>query len=78
MKPELSLADIDALPVVMDVVTAGKVLGLGRTKSYELAKADQFPCRLIRVGKSYLVPTADLLTLLGLNPDRGSTEIAKE
>ncbi|GAA4617177.1 hypothetical protein GCM10023195_76550 [Actinoallomurus liliacearum] len=73
MKRELSLADIDTLPVVMDLVSAGKVLGLGRTKSYELAKKGQFPCRLIRVGKSYLVPTADLLALLGLNPDRGST-----
>lgn len=78
MKPELSLADINALPVVMDVVSAGKVLGLGRTKSYELAKTGRFPCRLIRVGKSYLVPTAELLALLGLHPDHGSTDTTTE
>lgn len=73
MKPGLSLADIDELPVVLDLVTAGRALGLGRTKSYQLAKTGQFPCRLIRAGKTYLVPTAELLTLLGLTPQRGST-----
>ena len=77
MKPTLSLADIDTLPVVMDLVTAGRALGLGRTKSYELARAGAFPCRIIRVGKSYLVPTAELLTLLGLGPDRSGTDTAK-
>jgi predicted DNA-binding transcriptional regulator AlpA len=74
----LPLADIHTLPVVMDVVRAGQVLGLGRTKSYELAKTGRFPCRVIRVGKSYLVPTAELLTLLGLHPDRGSAETTTE
>jgi hypothetical protein len=78
VKPGLSLADIDELPVVMDLVTAGRALGLGRTKSYELAKAGQFPCRLIRVGKSYMVPTAELLTLLGLDPHRPGSHTAKE
>jgi hypothetical protein len=70
----LSLADIDALPAVVDVVTAGRALGLGRTKSYELARAGDFPCRLIRVGKTYLVRTAELITLLGLTPRSGSTD----
>jgi hypothetical protein len=78
VKPTLSLADIDTLPVVMDLVTAGRALGLGRTKSYELAKTGQFPCRLIRVGKAYLVPTAELLSLLGLNPDRPGADNAPE
>lgn len=78
MKAALSLADLDALPAVVDVVTAGRALGLGRTKSYELARAGQFPCRLIRVGKTYLVPTAELLTLLGLTPQRGGTDTATE
>jgi hypothetical protein len=77
VKPTLSLADIDTLPVVMDLVTAGRALGLGRTKSYELARAGAFPCRIIRVGKSYLVPTAELLTLLGLGPDRPGSDTAK-
>lgn len=41
---ELSLGDIDTLPVVMNVVTAGEAFGLGRTKRYELAKTGWFPC----------------------------------
>ncbi|WP_395108363.1 helix-turn-helix domain-containing protein [Actinomadura sp. SCN-SB] len=53
---------------MVDLVTAGRVLGLGRTKTYQLARAGEFPCRIIRVGKSYLVPTAELLALLGLDP----------
>lgn len=65
MKAGMSLAELGELPAVVDVVTAGKALGLGRTKSYQLARAGEFPCRVLRVGKTYLVPTAELLTLLG-------------
>jgi hypothetical protein len=62
----LTLAEISGLPAVTDLVTAGRALGLGRTKAYELARAGQFPCPVIRTGKTWLVPTAGLLTLLGL------------
>jgi hypothetical protein len=61
----MSLAELGDLPAVIDVVTAGRALGLGRTKSYELARTGDFPCRVLRVGKAYLVPTPELLTLLG-------------
>lgn len=67
VKRGLSPAEISTLPAVIDLVTAGRALGLGRTKSYQLARAGDFPCRILRVGNSYLVPTADLLTLLGLD-----------
>jgi len=62
----LTLAELLALPAVTDLVTAGKALGIGRSASYELAQAGRFPCRVIRAGKSYRVPTAGLLTLLGM------------
>ncbi|WP_345438122.1 DNA-binding protein [Actinoallomurus vinaceus] len=64
----MSLAELGGLPTVVDLVTAGKALGLGRTKTYELAQAGEFPCRIIRVGKKYLVPTPELLALLGYQP----------
>jgi hypothetical protein len=67
----LSVADVQQLPAVVDVVTAGRALGLGRTKAYQLARTGEFPCRVIRSGKTYLVPTADLLALLGLTPYSG-------
>jgi hypothetical protein len=63
----LTQAEISSLPAVVDVVTAGRALGLGRSKSYQLARAGEFPCRIVRVGRTYLVPTAGLLALLGLD-----------
>jgi len=62
----LTLEEIADLPAVTDLVTAGRALGLGRTKAYDLARAGQFPCPVIRAGKAWLVPTAGLLALLGL------------
>jgi len=62
----LTLAEIAELPAVTDLVTAGRALGIGRTKAYELARAGQFPCPLIRAGGTWRVPTAGLLALLGL------------
>ena len=50
----------------VDLMTAARALGLGRTKAYELARRDQFPCRVIRIGETYRIPTAGLLELLGV------------
>ena len=61
-----TLAEVAALPAVTDLVTAGRALGLGRTRAYELARAGRFPCPVIRAGKTWLVPTAGLLAVLGL------------
>jgi hypothetical protein len=53
----------------VDLMTAAAALGLGRTKAYELARRDQFPCRVIRIGDTYRVPTAGLLELLGVTAE---------
>jgi hypothetical protein len=71
VRPGLTPAEIRTLPAVVDLVTAGRALGVGRTKSYELARTGRFPCPVLRVGRSYLVPTTGLLTLLGLNDTAG-------
>lgn len=63
------------LPAALDLVTAGRALGLGRTKSHELARAGEFPVRVLRLGRSYRVATADVLALLGIEPgDRAHRE----
>jgi hypothetical protein len=67
MQP-LTFGELHALPTVVDLMTAARALGIGRTKAYHLAHADQFPCRIIRVGTNYHIPTADLLRLLGVTP----------
>jgi len=53
----------------VDLMTAARALGLGRTKAYELARGGQFPCRVIRIGDTYRIPTPGLLELLGLAPE---------
>ena len=56
----------------VDLMTAALALGLGRTKAYDLARRDQFPCRVIRIGETYRVPTAGLLELLGVTEEARS------
>lgn len=63
----MSLDEIAALPTVLDLLTAARALGIGRTTAYALARADEFPCPVIRVGGVYRVPTAGLLRLLELS-----------
>lgn len=65
----LTRAELLALPASVDVVTAGRAFAIGRTTSYALARAGEFPCKVIRAGKSYRVITADLLRVLHVTPD---------
>ncbi|WP_432510646.1 helix-turn-helix domain-containing protein [Kineococcus sp. SYSU DK001] len=64
-----SLAD---LGLTCDIVVAGRALGLGRTKSYELVQRGEFPVRVERIGGRWIVPTAELLRFLGLEPQVGT------
>ena len=67
MRP-VSIAQLRATATV-DLMTAARALGLGRTKAYELAKHDRFPCRVIRIGDVYRIPTPGLLELLGVTAE---------
>ncbi|GAY09824.1 AlpA family transcriptional regulator [Pseudonocardia sp. N23] len=62
----LSHGDLLALPPAVDVQTAGRALGIGRSTAYDLAQRGEFPVPVLRVGRSYRVPTAALLDLLGV------------
>jgi len=44
---------------------AGEAIGAGRTTTYRMAKDGTFPVPVLRIGKSYRVATANLVTLLG-------------
>jgi len=63
-----TLEDVRRLGMTTDVETAASVLGIGRTLAYELVKQDQFPVRLLRLGRRVLVPVGDLLRYLGYDP----------
>jgi excisionase family DNA binding protein len=67
MQP-LTFDQLHALPTVVDLMTAARALGIGRTKAYQLAHDGQFPVRIIRVGTHYHIPTAELLKVLGITP----------
>lgn len=60
--------EILRLPAVIDIETAAKAFGLGRTTAYALAKVGNFPCEVIKAGRSYRVITADLLRVLHIAP----------
>lgn len=63
--------DVRGLGASTDLVTAGSVLGIGRTTAHALARAGDFPVPVLRVGRRYRVPVAPLLRLLDL--DRAPT-----
>lgn len=54
------------LPVSVDLVTAGRAFSIGRTKAHELARAGDFPCRVLRLGREYRVPRMEIFRALGL------------
>lgn len=64
----LTRQELLALPAAIDIRTAGRALGLGERKSYGLAQRGEFPVRVLRLGGTYRVSSADLLTYLGIEP----------
>ncbi|HWC35810.1 MAG TPA: DNA-binding protein [Mycobacteriales bacterium] len=64
-----STAEVRGLGVTTDLVTAGSVLGIGRTVAYELAREDRFPVPVLRLGRQWRVPVAPLLAELGVAAD---------
>lgn len=56
--------DFQRLPLTLTVEEAGELLGISRQSAYRAASAGQLP--IIRIGRRLIVPTAQLLGLLGL------------
>ena len=57
--------ELAALPPILDVPTAARVLGIGRSLAYDLVRRSQWPTPVVRVGKLIKIPTEPLLGLLG-------------
>ena len=57
---------IRALGATTDVQTAGAILGIGRTKAYEMVREGNFPVPVLRLGRRIVVPLSTILTLLGV------------
>lgn len=76
MIESLTRAELDKLPTVVDLVTAGRALGIGRTKAHEMARAGTFPVRVLPLGRRYRVSTAELRDFLRIRTN-GESEHAE-
>lgn len=61
--------EIHQLDARTSIVTAGEILGIGRTKSYELAARNTFTIPVLRIKGRYQVPTEPLKKLLGITKE---------
>jgi hypothetical protein len=70
---------IRALGAATDLVTAGSILGIGRTTAHQLVRTGQFPVPVLRIGRRYRVPVAPILRLLALptQPPPGHPDAAQ-
>jgi excisionase family DNA binding protein len=67
-RTSLTIDDLHDLPPTIGVEAAARVLGCGRTLAYELIHRGEFPCRVLRLGSRYVIPTAALLEAIGVTP----------
>ena len=68
----MTTEELAALPITFGLETAARAIGIGRDTAYRLAKAGEFPVRILP-GHSgrYRVSKADLLAYLGADQRAG-------
>lgn len=52
--------------LTVSVREAAQVLGVSHGLAYDLIGRKEFPCRVLRLGRRYRVPTAELRRAVGL------------
>jgi hypothetical protein len=67
MSPSPVLGEVGRLPVVLDPVTAGRLLRMSRSTVYRRLKEGTFPVPAHRIGRSWQIPTAGILAHLGID-----------
>jgi hypothetical protein len=70
---KMSLDELLSLPVSVDLTTAGRAFGIGRTKSFELVRQGRFPVKVISVGAKYRVTRSAIFEALGLDSATATT-----
>lgn len=56
--------ELAALPTLLDVEAAARVLGVGRSLAYELVREGKWPTPVLRVGRLIRIPSAPLVRLI--------------
>lgn len=67
--------DLCRLPVVVDLMTAAAVLGIGRTSAYEMVRTGRWPTPVLRLGNRIRVPTSALRELLSLSTGHHEAQV---
>jgi predicted DNA-binding transcriptional regulator AlpA len=67
--------DLRQLPVVVDLVTAAAVLGVGRTAAYDMVRTGCWPTPVLRLGNRIRIPTAALRELLNLSTESSEFQV---
>lgn len=67
--PGMTRAELLALPLTVDVPTAGRAFGLSRDMAYRHARQGTFPVPVLRIGHRMKVTRAALLNALGITED---------
>jgi excisionase family DNA binding protein len=57
--------DLASLPPTVDLPTAARLLGVGRTMAYQLVREGRWPTPVIYAGRKIRIPSAPLRALLG-------------
>jgi excisionase family DNA binding protein len=65
--PASDVIDLTKLPPTVDIVTAARILGVGRTVAYELVREGTWPTEVIRLGRKIRIPSSPLLNLVGID-----------
>jgi len=66
--PPMTMEELIALPVAVDLRTAARALGITESRAYELARSGEFPVPLRRYGREWRASRASILRELDLDP----------
>lgn len=69
IKNAMTRAELLALPASVPTEVAFRAFGIGRTTGYAQLRDGTFPARVLRLGGTYRVVTADIWEQLGITPD---------
>lgn len=67
--PRMEIDELLALPVSFPLAVAARAHGIRRSTAYNLAKNNNFPCRVLKCGRELRVTRADLYRSLGYPVD---------
>jgi hypothetical protein len=68
--------ELRALPAVIPLTVAGRALGLGSTKTSELANRGEFPCPVLTLGRKRVVRRVSLFEVIGFDASAARADTA--